>query len=139
MMDYCNEVEDFFNYALSNLRNISRGCIKCSCNRCKNKKNRFRCCNDSCFTKRVHREILVLLCTQRTIGFLTYRGRDRMIKSTSSASNKYGVVDDNSNPYKDMIMNVMKMNQDYVGQYSIIYEELNEDTTKFFDFLKDSS
>jgi len=38
MMDYCNEVEDFFNYALSNLRNISRGCIKCSCNRCKNKK-----------------------------------------------------------------------------------------------------
>ena len=38
MMDYCNEVEDFINYALSNLRNISRGCIKCSCKRCKNKK-----------------------------------------------------------------------------------------------------
>ena len=62
-----------------------------------------------------------------------------MIKSTSSASNKYGVVDDNSNPYKDMIMNVRKMNQDYVDQYSIIYEEPNEDATKFFDFLKDSS
>ena len=62
-----------------------------------------------------------------------------MIKSTSSASNKYGVVDDNSNPYKDMIMNMMRMNQDYVGQYSIIYEEPNEDATKFFDFLKDSS
>ena len=57
-----------------------------------------------------------------------------MIKSTSSASNKYGVVDDNSNPYKDMIMNVRKKNQDYVGQYSIIYEEPNEDATKFFDF-----
>jgi hypothetical protein len=62
-----------------------------------------------------------------------------MIKSTSSASNKYGVVDDNSNPYKDMIMNMMRMNQDYVGQYSIIYEEPNEDVIKFFDFLKDSS
>ena len=62
-----------------------------------------------------------------------------MIESTFSASNKYGVVDDNSNPYKDMIMNVMKINQDYVGQYSIIYEEPNENATKFFDFLKDSS
>jgi hypothetical protein len=38
-----------------------------------------------------------------------------------------------------MIMNVMKINQDYVGQYSIIYEEPNENATKFFDFLKDSS
>jgi hypothetical protein len=61
-----------------------------------------------------------------------------MIESTFSASNKYGVVDDNSNPYKDMIMNVMRMNQCYVGQYSIIDEELNADATKFFDFLKDS-
>jgi len=62
-----------------------------------------------------------------------------MIESTFSANNKYGVVDDNSNPYKDMIMNVMGMNQCYVGQYSIIDEELNADATKFFDFLKDSS
>ena len=61
------------------------------------------------------------------------------LSQLSSASNKYGVVDDNSNPYKDMIMNVMKMNQDYIDQYSIIYEEPNEDATMFFDFLKDSS
>jgi len=64
---------------------------------------------------------------------------ERMIKLTSSASNKYGVVDDNSNPYKDMIMNVIRMNQGYVGQYSIIDEESNADATKFFNFLKDSS
>ena len=63
---------------------------------------------------------------------------ERMIESISSASNKYEVVDDNSNPYKDMIMNVMRMNQDYVGQYSIIDEEPNADAIKFFDFLKDS-
>jgi len=55
-----------------------------------------------------------------------------MIESTSSASNRYGVVDDNSNPYKDMIMNVMRMNQYYVSQYSIINEEPNVDATKFF-------
>ena len=61
-----------------------------------------------------------------------------MIESTFSASNKYGVVDDNSNHYKDMIMNVMRMNQCYVGQYSIIDEELNADMTSFNDLLKDS-
>jgi len=76
MMNYCNGIQDFINYALSNLRNISRGGIKCSCKRCKNKKNQFRCCNDSCFTKRVHRKKLVLVCTRRTISFSTYHGRE---------------------------------------------------------------
>jgi hypothetical protein len=38
MMDYCNEVHNFTNYALSNLRNISGGGIKCLCKKCKNKK-----------------------------------------------------------------------------------------------------
>jgi hypothetical protein len=61
-----------------------------------------------------------------------------MIESTSSGSNRYKVVDDNSNPYKNMIMNVMRMNQDYVSQYSIIDKEPNVDATKFFYFLKDS-
>jgi hypothetical protein len=37
-----------------------------------------------------------------------------------------------------MIMNVMRMNQDYVSQYSIIDKEPNVDATKFFYFLKDS-
>ena len=36
--DYCNEVEGFINYKLSNLRNISGGNIKCSCKKYKNKK-----------------------------------------------------------------------------------------------------
>ena len=38
MMNYCNEVQGFINYLLSNLINISGGDIKCSCKRCKNKK-----------------------------------------------------------------------------------------------------
>jgi hypothetical protein len=33
-------------------------------------------------------------------------------------------------------MNVMRMNQDYVSQYSIIDEEPNVDATKFFWFFK---
>ena len=37
-MDYCNGVEGFINYALSNLKNISGGGTRCPCKRCKNKK-----------------------------------------------------------------------------------------------------
>jgi hypothetical protein len=57
---------------------------------------------------------------------------ERMIGSTSSASNVHRVVEDNSNPYRNMIMNAMRMNQSHVGQYSIIDEEPNVDATKFF-------
>jgi hypothetical protein len=57
---------------------------------------------------------------------------ERMIGSTSSASNVHGVVEDNSNPYRNMIMDAMRMNQSHVGQYSIIDEEPNIDATKFF-------
>jgi hypothetical protein len=37
-MEYCNEVQGFINYVLSNPRNISEGGIQYSCKRCKNKK-----------------------------------------------------------------------------------------------------
>jgi hypothetical protein len=36
-MNYCNGVEDFINYALSNLRNINGDNIRCSYKKCKNK------------------------------------------------------------------------------------------------------
>ena len=38
MMDYCNEVESFINYTLSNPKSISGGNIKCPYKMCKNKK-----------------------------------------------------------------------------------------------------
>jgi len=43
MMNYCNEVESFINYALSNMkissstRRVAYG-IRCPCKRCENKK-----------------------------------------------------------------------------------------------------
>jgi hypothetical protein len=37
-MDYCNVVQGFINYALSNLKNISGEGIRCLCKKCKNKK-----------------------------------------------------------------------------------------------------
>ena len=38
MMDYCNGVQGFINYAISNPRNINGNGIWCPCKRCKNKK-----------------------------------------------------------------------------------------------------
>jgi len=35
---------------------------------------------------------------------------ERVVGSTSSASNMHGVVNDNSNPYRNMIMDAMTMN-----------------------------
>jgi hypothetical protein len=63
---------------------------------------------------------------------------ERMVGSTSSANNMHEVVDDNSIPYRNMVIDVIGMNQDYFGQYSIIDEEPNEEMTRFFDLLKDS-
>jgi len=63
---------------------------------------------------------------------------ERVIKSTSSSNNMHRVVDDNSNYYKNMIMDAMQMNQGDVGECSIVNEEPNTTTTMFFDILKDS-
>jgi hypothetical protein len=61
-----------------------------------------------------------------------------MVESTSSASNVHRVVDDNINPYRNIVIDVMGMNHGHASQYPIIDEEPNTDTTKFFDLLKDS-
>jgi hypothetical protein len=67
MMNYCNEVVSFINYTLSKPRNISGGGIRCLCKRCKNKKFLDLDVVTILFYKRVHEEIFMLVCTQRTI------------------------------------------------------------------------
>ena len=69
-MNYCNEVEGFINYTLSNMRNISGDNIRCSCKSCKNK----NILDLDVITihllqkkKKVHGEILMLVCIRRTI------------------------------------------------------------------------
>jgi hypothetical protein len=44
----------------------------------------------------------------------------------------YEVVNDNSNPYRNMVIDAMRMNQGNVSQCPIIEEEPNADATKFF-------
>jgi len=63
---------------------------------------------------------------------------EMMIGLTSSANNVHGVVNDNSNPYRKMVMDVMRMNQGNVTQCPIVEEEPNVDSARFFDMLKDS-
>jgi hypothetical protein len=36
---------------------------------------------------------------------------EKMVGSTSSSSNVHEVVDDNSNPYRNMVIDAMRMNQ----------------------------
>jgi hypothetical protein len=52
-----------------------------------------------------------------------------MVGSTSSSSNVYGVVDDNSNPWRTMVIDAMRMNQGYAGECLIIDKELNTNMT----------
>jgi len=63
---------------------------------------------------------------------------ERVVGSTSSASNVHEAVNDNTNPYRNMVMDAMRMNQGNVNQCPIIEEESNADTARFFDLLKDS-
>jgi hypothetical protein len=63
---------------------------------------------------------------------------ERMVESTFSASNVHEVVNDNSNPYRNIIMDAMRMNKGNDSQCPIVEEESNADTTRFFDPLKDS-
>jgi hypothetical protein len=63
---------------------------------------------------------------------------ERMVGSTSSDSNVHGIIDDNSNLYRNMIMDVIGMNYGHADQCSIINEEPNVDMAKVFDLLKDS-
>jgi VIT1/CCC1 family predicted Fe2+/Mn2+ transporter len=47
-------------------------------------------------------------------------------------------ANDNTNPYRNMVMDVMRMNQGNVSQCPIVEEEPNTDAARFFYLLKDS-
>ena len=57
---------------------------------------------------------------------------EKMVGSTSNARNVHGVVYDNNNPYMNMVMDAMRMNQGNVSQCLIVKEEPNADAARFF-------
>jgi len=60
-----------------------------------------------------------------------------VVGSTSSASNVHEAANDNNNPYRNMVMDAMRMNQGNVSQCPIVEEEPIADAARFFDLLKD--
>ena len=137
-MDYYNGVQGFINYILFNPRNISGCNIRCPYKRCKNKK--FIDPNIVTMNLLQKRFMERYLC--QFVHGEPYVPHETMVEKivglTSSFSNVHEVVDDNSNPYQNMIMDMMRMNQGYIGQCPILDEELNANAAKIFDLLKDS-
>jgi len=136
-IDYSNGVQGFINFATSLPRNFTDGGIRCPCRKCKNKKflhpdgvtmyllikgfiEDYRCWY-------AHEELFV---PNKSMV-------ERVVGSTSSASNVHKVVNDNSNPYRNRVMDAMRMNQGNVSHCPIV-EEPNADAARFFDLLKDS-
>ena len=64
--------------------------------------------------------------------------KERVVGSTSGASNVHEAANDNTNPYRNMVMDAMRMNQGNVSQCPIVEEEHNANAARFFDLLKDS-
>jgi hypothetical protein len=63
---------------------------------------------------------------------------ERVVGSTSSASNIHEVGNDNSNPYRNMVIDAMRMSEGNVRECPIVEKEPNADAARFFDLLKDS-
>ena len=59
-----------------------------------------------------------------------------MVGLTYKVSNMHRVVDDINDPYRNMIMDAIWINQGHTGHCSFIDEELNVNVTGFFYLLK---
>jgi len=65
-----------------------------------------------------------------------------MIDSIFNSSNIHEFADDNSNTYRSMIMDVIRMDHNYSGEGShniLLHEKPNVDATRFFELLKYSN
>ena len=137
-MYYCNGVQSFINFATSIPRNFTGGSIRCSCRKCQNKQYLHL---DVVMMHLLHKEFIEDYQCWYAHGELFVHNKsmgERVVVSTFSASNVQGVANDNSNPYRNMVMDAMRMNQGNVSQCPIVEEEPNADATRFFYLLKDS-
>ena len=130
-MNYCNGVWGFINFTTSIFRNFTQGGIKCSCKKCQNKKFLHP---DVVMMHLLHKGFMKNYLCWYEYGELFVRNkslRERVVASTSNASNMHGVANDNSNPYRNMAMDAIRMNQGNVSQCPIVKQEPNEDATSF--------
>jgi len=141
-MDYYNGVQGFINFATSIPRNFTGGGIRCPCRKCENKKYLHQ---DVVMMHPLHKRFMENYQCWYAHGevFVSESERERrmektMVGSTFSASNDvHEAANDNTNPYKNMVMDAMRMNQGNSSQCPIVEEEPNADAARFFDLLKD--
>jgi hypothetical protein len=109
-MNYCTRIEGFINYTLSNPINISWGGIRCPCKRFKNKKFLdLDIVTMNLLQKEFVEKYLYWFVHEKP--YVPYDTIvERMIGSTFSSSNVHEVVDDNSNPYRNIVMKMMRIN-----------------------------
>jgi hypothetical protein len=132
-------VQGFINFATSIPRNFTGGGIKCPCRKCQNKKYLYP---DVVTMHLLHKGFMENYQCWYAHGevFVSKRRMEEMVVgSTSSTSNVHEAANDNTNPYRSMVMDAMRMNQGNVSQCPIIEEEPNEDAARFFDLMKDSN
>jgi hypothetical protein len=115
MMDYCNGVQGFINFTTSIPRNFTGGGIRCSCRKCQNKKYLHL---DVVMMHLLHKWFMEDYLCWYAHGELFVHNKsmgERVVGSTFSASNMHGVANDNNNPYKNIVMDAMRINQDNVS------------------------
>jgi hypothetical protein len=88
------------------MRNISGGGIRCSCKRCKNKKFLDPNIVTMHLLQKEFIEKYICMHTENHHNTTV----KRMVGSTYSSSNMHGVVYDNSNPYRNIVMDAIEMN-----------------------------
>jgi hypothetical protein len=135
-MNYCNGVQGFINFVTSIPRNFTGGGIRCPCRKCENKKYLHPNVVMMHLLHKGFMENYLYWYAHREVFIRNKSMGERVVGSTSSASNVHEVTNDNSNPYRNMVMNAMRMNQGNVNQCPTVEEEPNADTVRFFDLLK---
>jgi hypothetical protein len=102
-MDYCNGVQGFINFATSIPINFTGGSIRCPCRKCQNKKYMHQ---DVVMMHLLHKGIMENYRCWYAHGevFVSKkRMGERVIGSTSSASNVHEAANDNTNPYRNIV------------------------------------
>jgi hypothetical protein len=103
-------VQGFINFTTSIPRNFTRGGIRCPCRKCKNKKYLHP---DVVMMHLLHKGFMEDYLCWYAHGKLFVHNEsmvERVVGSTSSASNVHRVINDNSNSYRNMVMDAMRMN-----------------------------
>jgi len=132
-MDYCNGVQGSINFTTSIPINFTGDGIRCSCKKCQNKKYLHPNVVTMHLLHKGFMENYQYWYAHREVFVSMRRMEERVVGSTSSASNVHEAANDNTNPYRNMVMDAMRMNQGNVSYCPIVEEEPNEDATRFFD------